>query len=153
MYNSFLVREINLFFIRGLFVFLFQLNCFFSVHWFLIKFYTLIWEYKPCCHFSVNMLVKWVSTTYGVKFVELMYLDGPYKGTYSCAYQLVIAKNTTKHIKYVIQCVEQLIALQMKPVLVFNGITPDMKLPEENRRRESRAKYRENAKTCPLWCN
>ena len=68
-----------------------------------------------------------------------------YKGAYSCAYELVIGETTTKHIEYVIRCVEQLIAFQIKPVLVFDGITPDMKLPVENRRRESRAKSRENA--------
>ena len=68
-----------------------------------------------------------------------------YKGAYSRAYELVIGETTTKHIEYVVRCVEQLIALQIKPALVFDGITPDMKLPEENRRRESRAKSRENA--------
>ena len=68
-----------------------------------------------------------------------------YKGAYSRAYELVIGETTTKHIEYVVRCVDQLLALRIKPVLVFDGITPDMKLPIENRRRRSRAKSRENA--------
>ena len=68
-----------------------------------------------------------------------------YKGAYWCSYRLDIAETTTKQIEYVVRCVDQLLALRIKPVLVFDGITPDMKLPIENRRRGSRAKYRENA--------
>ena len=37
-----------------------------------------------------------------------------YKGAYSCAYELVIGETTTKHIDYVVRCVEQLIALQTR---------------------------------------
>ena len=46
-----------------------------------------------------------------------------YKGAYSCAYELVIGETTTKHMDYAVLCVEQLTALQIKPVLVFDGIT------------------------------
>ena len=41
-----------------------------------------------------------------------------YKGAYSCAYELDIGETTTKHVEYVVLCVEQLLALQNKPVCI-----------------------------------
>lgn len=68
-----------------------------------------------------------------------------YKGTYSCAYELETGQPTTQHIEYVERRLKQLKAIQIRPVLVFDGITPDLKLPVVTRRRERRSKNRENA--------
>ena len=68
-----------------------------------------------------------------------------YKGTYSCAYELETEQPTTQHIEYVERRLKQLKAIQIKPVLVFDGTTPDLKLPVISRRRERRSKNHDNA--------
>ena len=40
----------------------------------------------------------------GIDVLELLY-----KGAYSCAYELDIGETTTKHIEYVVRCVDQLL--------------------------------------------
>ena len=61
-----------------------------------------------------------------------------YKETYSCAYELETGQPTTQHIEYVERLLKQLKAIQIKPVLVFDEIMPDIKLPVITRRRERR---------------
>ena len=60
-----------------------------------------------------------------------------YKGAYSRAYELVIGETTTKHIEYVVRCVEQLIALQARIGIRRNNSTHEVASREQEKRMSS----------------
>ena len=60
-----------------------------------------------------------------------------YKGAYSCAYELDIGETTTKHIDYVVRCVEQLIALQTRIGIRRNNSTHEVASREQEKRKSS----------------
>ena len=68
----------------------------------------------------------------GIDVLELLY-----KGAYSCAYQLNIGETTTKHIEYVVRCVEQLIALQARIGIRRNNSTHEVASREQEKRKSS----------------
>ncbi|MES1921520.1 hypothetical protein MHBO_003046 [Bonamia ostreae] len=66
-----------------------------------------------------------------------------HKAVFSCSYELVLGRPTTKHIVYCVNRVKKLLALGVTPVMVFDGARLEQKADEERERRKKRRENKE----------
>ncbi len=58
-----------------------------------------------------------------------------YKGTYCCAKYIATGTQTSVHIEYFVSRVKKLLEVGIRPILVFDGVSPKMKSWQEDLRR------------------